>query len=124
MKILIVGGLGYIGGRLGSALHENMEADVYLTTRRENRNYPSWASNFNIFKMDILDDASVERCLKIIKPDTVIHLGAADRITCLENPERAIDVNVNGTSRLLEKAYQERGFSVVSTCLHFACKLT
>jgi len=102
-----VGGLGYIGGRLASFLLKNAKAEIYLTTRRENGNIPKWVEDFHVFNMNILDDTSVERCLRLARPDTVIHLAAVDQSRCLDYPQEAHDVNVKGTERLLAKAYQE-----------------
>jgi len=106
MKIFIVGGLGYIGGRLARALSNHKDVTVYLTTRRDEANIPAWAEAFNVLMMDLLDEESVSRCLKEARPDIVIHLGSVDYVACLHNPKEANEVNIEGTSRLLDQAYR------------------
>jgi len=103
MKILIVGGLGYIGGRLAEYFtRTNKDIEIELTSRRDN--IPSWAKKIHIHQADLTDDKSVHACLNVSSPDVVIHLGAVAQAECIKDPVKAEEVNANGTLRLLEAA--------------------
>ena len=104
MSILITGGLGYIGGRLATFLKEQTGEKIYLTTTRKEKALPAWAREFTVLAMNLRDKDSVERCIKDSGADTVVHLAAMNQNDCEKNPELAMDINVKGTSRLLEAA--------------------
>ncbi len=101
MSILITGGLGYIGGRLATFLKEQTDEKIYLTTTRPEKQLPTWAKKFAVLSMNLQNEDSARRCVQKAKPDTIIHLGAINQRQCQENPGLAVDVNVEGTRRLL-----------------------
>lgn len=104
MKILITGGLGYIGGRVATFLKVKApDSDILLTTRDKNRR-PHWADGFLVLKMDLLNEDSVESCLKGKNIDAIIHLAALNEIDSEKDPESALEVNSIGTYRLLRQA--------------------
>lgn len=105
MKILITGGLGYVGGRLASFLKEKDSQEIYLTTRRR-RNLPPWTKNFDVVECELLNPDSVAQCLNNVQPDTIIHLAAMNQQECNKNPGLAFDVNAKGTLWLLDCAIQ------------------
>jgi len=105
MKILITGGLGYVGGRIADHLRKRIPpADIYLTTRDDKRPLPAWSGAFTIARMDVLDPAAIAACLDGKKIDVIIHLAALNDVQSAKDPEAALEVNVRGTYRLLERA--------------------
>lgn len=103
MNILIVGGLGYIGGRLATYFQSQRGGHRIILTSTRPR-YPSWAENFRVLPMDLREEDSIKRCLKESLADTIIHLGAISQALCQKDPRMAQEINVNGTARLFKAA--------------------
>jgi UDP-glucose 4-epimerase len=103
MKILITGGLGYLGGRIANHLGTVYpNEDIRLLVRKGGQKSPAWTDGFNLVSGDILDIASLSKACKDI--DCVIHLAALNEIDSSKDPERALMVNGEGTRRLLDAA--------------------
>ena len=118
MNILITGGLGYIGGRIASYLKEKApESHIFLTTRKRNRKLPSWADKFTVLQMDLLDENSIANCLEDKVIDVIVHLAALNEIDSMKDPALALDVNTQGTYKLLNIASRKKidGFVYFST---------
>ena len=109
MNILITGGLGYIGGRIASCLKGKApDSRIFLTTRERNRRPPSWADDFTVLQMDLLDEDSITNCLKNRDIDVIIHLAALNEIDSMKNPALALKVNTQGTYQLLSIANEKK----------------
>ena len=105
MKILITGGLGYVGGRLVEYFqNKRPEQALILTTTRNN--FPSWAKENNVVFMDLAKQESIAHCLQNTQPDIVIHLAAMPQKQCELDSEKALAVNAEGTRHILEMADQ------------------
>jgi UDP-glucose 4-epimerase len=100
MKIIISGGLGYVGGRLSKFLAEQGHEVVALS--RQAHSLPSF---------------DLPRKLRVVHPDAVkqekdelngadafIHLAAVNEHDCVKYPVKAIDVNITGTLGWLDLA--------------------
>ncbi|MDP6543312.1 MAG: SDR family oxidoreductase [Phycisphaerae bacterium] len=108
MNVLITGGTGYLGGRIADHL-KTARGDVKLyLTALGSQPLGAWARNFNILRMDVLEDKSIARCFEACDFDAVVHLAAINEIDSMKDPELAIDVNTKGTFDLL-RAASERG---------------
>jgi len=104
MKILITGGFGYVGGRLGEYLASAMY-EVYLGSR-SSRAEPDWLSKGNVVQMDWTDDHSLITACKNM--DVVIHTAGMNAAECADNPSMALDVNGAATARLVVAARKSK----------------
>lgn len=100
MKILITGGFGYLGGRLGKYLVSSMH-EVYLGSRNPS-SQPNWLPEENILQMDWADDYSLITACKNM--DVVIHAAGMNASECLDDPLAALEVNGVATARLVMAA--------------------
>lgn len=115
MKILVTGGAGFIGSHLCERLLADGHAVVSLDNFNDfydpavkERNIEeirlhSSAARFKSVKGDIRNIESVNSLLQSEKPDLVVHLAAMAGVRpSIENPVLYEDVNIRGTSILLE----------------------
>jgi UDP-glucose 4-epimerase len=108
LKILITGGLGYLGGRIADFLKRNHpESTIILGTSRQISEAPDWTKTFQIFPLNILDPASIE---KAVSSDihVIIHLAALNEHDSFDNIESAWKTNTLGTQALLSAANQKQ----------------
>lgn len=91
MNTLIIGGSGFLGSRLVSALNEKCHSTYY-----KNKIFPT-----QIY-LDLGDQASIKECLCSTKPDLIIHCGGlTDTDFCEVNKDLAVKINVLGTEALV-----------------------
>jgi nucleoside-diphosphate-sugar epimerase len=103
MRILITGGLGFIGSWLEQALLAKRHAVYIMDKHRVNRE--------RYFRGDICDHHCMEQIFAKIRPEIVIHLAAmVSRKESEETPFMAIQTNVEGTLNIaiLSRHYQSR----------------
>lgn len=97
-RILVTGGVGYVGGRLVESLRTAGYDDVALTSRRRASELPEWTRAFEIVHLDLATGAGVAEVLA--GRDVVIHLAALNEVDSARDPARALEVNCTGTFRL------------------------
>lgn len=106
-KCFVTGGNGYIGSHVVDALKKaNYDVKVLDVT----------GEGINV---DICDLSSLLEIFEQEKPDYVYHIAAiANARTALENPVKAVQININGTTNVLEAARQSnvRRVILASTC--------
>ena len=73
-KLLITGGLGYVGGRIASHLEKVSPVSIRIMTHRSNDTPPDWARKFEICYGDMEDTDTLVSAVKDV--DAVIHLAA------------------------------------------------
>jgi CDP-paratose 2-epimerase len=107
MKILITGGLGFIG--INSTLFFSKENEVHiidnLSRKGSVHNYNKVVNhpNVNIHIADIRNNDDVTTIFKKIKPDVILHLaGQVAVTTSVINPKEDFEINVVGTFNILE----------------------
>jgi len=103
VKILITGGMGYLGGRIADFLKRNHhETTIILGTHRKSQDIPNWAKSFQVVYMDICDTSSIEEAVEGL--DTIIHLAALNEQDSFRDIESAWQINALGTQGLLSAA--------------------
>jgi UDP-glucose 4-epimerase len=112
VKILITGGLGYLGGRLAQYLTQQGH-DLVLSTRHPQAT--PWLPHAVI---KTVDWSSIDSLAAICDGvDVVIHTAGLNAQTCKENPDYAYEFNVLATQRLLAGAEQAKS---VQRLLYFS----
>mgnify|MGYP000630988063 CR=1 FL=1 len=97
--ILITGGFGFLGGRLGQYLSENY--NVILGSRSD-QNKPNWLSIAKTFKIDWDDENSLNDACNLV--DIIIHASGLNAQECSSDPEKALLVNGVYTQNLVRAA--------------------
>jgi UDP-glucose 4-epimerase len=100
--VLVTGAAGFIGSALCQRLRSlGRQVVGYDNLSRGRREY--LPPDVRLVEGDIRDAGRVEETVSGVKPDCVIHLAAMHFIPdCIAHPEETIDVNVEGTRRLLD----------------------
>ncbi|WP_027937122.1 NAD-dependent epimerase/dehydratase family protein [Anaeroarcus burkinensis] len=102
-RVLVTGGLGYLGGRLVQALLRDEELLVRVGSKRiAYEKLPNWLCKQDIVQMDMLSEEDMESACSEV--DYIIHLAALNEIECAKKPDIALLVNGYGTMKLAEAA--------------------
>ena len=111
MRVLLTGGLGFIGKRFIDNFQNSYDLIVFTTENSIKNFNPTEISNVIIEKGSVEDDSFQKIMLKH-KPEVVIHLAAKSGLkNCEENPDSAFNCNVFGT------------YNVIKTCAEMNSKL-
>ena len=115
-KIVITGGLGFIGGTLLRRLIQKTNCKIFNI---DNMGYSSdlhniketlsanklKLKNYKHINIDIKDKKSVFDCINESKPNLIFHLAAESHVDrSIEAPAKFIESNIIGTYNLLESA--------------------
>jgi dTDP-glucose 4,6-dehydratase len=110
MKILLTGGLGFIGSAVARAAiskgHSVVNVDA-LTYAACLANVESISDNLNydLEPVDVRNRAAVEKVFQKHQPDGVMHLAAESHVDrSIDGPADFIETNINGTFNMLEAA--------------------
>ncbi len=114
MKILVTGGLGYLGSHIVRFLAEELGQDVRILTHRIPDHFKTWRSKYEIVVGDTADTGGLQGVCEGCR--AVIHLAALDREEARLHPERALLVSGMGTKNILSEARK----SEVERCLYFS----
>lgn len=97
-RILVTGGLGYVGGRICRHLLDQGR-DVVIVGRREPAKAPDWAHKATIVSIDLAENAP-----DLTDIETIVHLAALNEIQSGQDPLAALSVNGMASLRLLQAA--------------------
>ncbi len=105
MKALITGGLGFIGPYVASELHArgyevHVLDNLFVGSAERTQELPDGTA---VHVVDIRDAGAMSKVVNQVCPQVVVHLAALHYIPyCNANPFECYDVNVRGTSVLLD----------------------
>ena len=108
MKLLITGGLGFLGSNLASEeIKKQYEVLIFDNLSRngcsQNLDWLSKQGRFSFHHGDIRNSNDISRVVSSFKPDAIFHLaGQVAMTTSIENPRHDFEVNALGTLNLLE----------------------
>jgi len=108
MKIIITGGLGFIGSHLCDLLaKQNHQIILISKSFSKKANITNTSKNVKIEKLDVTNYSKLGTFLEKIKPDVIVHLaGNTSHSASFEKPMSDIDVNAKSTLFILEKIRQ------------------
>lgn len=105
-NILVTGGTGFLGSGLIKKLSKLEEIKSIKSLSRDENAIQKLRLNIDSKKLElIIGDIRNEEILQYAMKgtDTVIHLAAMKHVDlCESNPSEAVDINVNGTKKLLK----------------------
>jgi UDP-glucuronate 4-epimerase len=114
LRVLVTGGAGFIGSHLTEALiasgaHvcalDNFDLFYPRTEKERNLSNAAPSPQFTLAEGDIRDRAFVQETLRAFSPNLIVHLAARAGVRpSLEDPVLYSDVNLRGTTILLEEA--------------------
>lgn len=98
-RILITGGLGYVGGRVTQYLRTTFpDWNLRLLTTRGPDRTPSWSAGLELVHGDVRDPDTLVRAVEGV--DAVVHLAGANEL--VTDPTLSVEINGLATGRLLE----------------------
>jgi len=98
-NILVIGGLGYLGGRIVKHLCDH-SYKVYITTRKQSCDYPdNVPTNCEVITTDYSSYSDLNKLMNGI--DCVIHLAGPDAHTPFNNANELIKSHIDLTERLV-----------------------
>ncbi len=107
MRIMITGGLGFIGSHLAQTLEQEGHQLVILTKSFTKKKNIQKSSKIKIEKTDITNFKKLEKSIDKHKPQLIIHLaGQTSHSKSFENPINDIDSNSKSTLFILEKIHK------------------
>ncbi len=114
MSVLLTGGAGFIGSHLAERLLERGSELIILDNLNDfyapriklaNLDEVRKKGDFVLYQKDILDHSALEAVFRQHRPEVVIHLAACAGVSpSLREPAHYAEVNVTGTTHLLEQA--------------------
>ncbi len=103
MRVLITGGLGYVGGRLAKHLASSGH-EIFIGSRTLQPK-PIWLKKGSLIVIDWNDYKSLLNASKNI--DLIFHAAGMNARECSENPELALQVNGIATKNLVRAASKQ-----------------
>ena len=108
MKILITGGMGFVGSNLIDLLLQEKHKIIVLTkSYSKKKNISHIQAKIKVEKVDVTNYRKLSNIIELYKPDVIIHLaGITSHSKSFEKPFDDIDQNTKSTLFILEKLKQ------------------
>lgn len=105
LKLLITGGLGFIGSHLVDKLSKrNNEIVIITKTFSKKSNLQNLTKNVKIKKINLTNFQKVGKVIENFRPDVIVHLaGNTSHSKSFEKPLQDVDSNTKTTLFMLEK---------------------
>ena len=104
MKLLITGGLGFIGSHLVDSLSKKGHKIKILTKTLSKKDNIRNSPNIQIEKIDLVNFKRLGQIIEKFKPNTIIHLaGNTSHSKSFEEPLKDVESNAKTTLFMLEK---------------------
>lgn len=100
MRILITGGFGYIGGRLGQHLQKLGHQVILGSSTKDIA--PNWLPDVKVVKTNWTDNQALKEICNQV--DVVIHAAGMNAKDCAEDPIAALEINGLATARMVNAA--------------------
>ncbi len=105
--VLITGAAGFIGSQLAYRIKKSGEkvilADNFSYGSKDNLSFPDYNFTDEIYRIDIRDMEHMEQLFEKHRFEYVYHIAAITPLPdCQENPAEAVDVNIRGTTIILQ----------------------
>lgn len=100
MKVLLTGGLGYLGGRVVEHLRHQKQYELRLLVRRVPEELRSWLHGTELWQGDLTQPETLRGIGDGV--EALVHLAALNEVACSRDPVAALRVNVEGTLNLFE----------------------
>jgi len=115
MRILITGGMGYIGGRLAQQLHQSGRHAVCIATRSSGVRQVPWLPQVQVQHINWTSASELRKLCDGV--DVIAHLAGVNALDSAADPAMAYEFNVVATARLVQAAIQVgvRRFLYLST---------
>ena len=111
MRIVVTGGLGFIGSAVVRRLITETDHEVLNIDKQTYAGDPRTVAavaddaRYHFARLDICDGPRVERAFRDFRPDAVLHLAAESHVDrSIDGPAEFITTNLVGTFTLLEAA--------------------
>jgi len=101
MKVLVTGGLGYLGGRICKYLASRNFELLIGTRNAAGAERPPWLEKGRFVNFD-LRNLKAETFDSLERVDAIVHLAALNEIDCAADPLAAIEVNTLATKKLID----------------------
>ena len=103
MKIIITGGLGFVGSHLAEQLFQKHDVVIFTKSFSKINNIENFKNKVKIEKVDVTNFSKLGSKIKKHKPDIMIHLaGITSHSVSFESPLLDVDSNAKSTLFILE----------------------
>src|SRR3989338_8810014 len=108
MKIMITGGLGFVGSHLSDELIRNHDLVLLTKSRAKKNNVSHISKQIKIETVDVTNFNQLGKSIEKNKPEAIIHLaGETSHSKSFESPLANVDSNAKSTLFMLEKIRKE-----------------